>query len=199
MLPAVAVLLLGLVLLWDNDGDEPAGLTFSEADLEALRTGLKITRPQFSGTSLTGDVYDFRAETVEPRDLEMTTADAETLFGKVDYRNGPVVELRSERARIDIPEQIVVLETGIEIKSSDGYVAHAERVEVNIAFSTLEAKGPVTANGPPGDIESAALSIVPAEEPGRANFDNDVLMRFTGGVKVTYIPSTGTDPEQKRP
>lgn len=196
MLPAVAVLLLGLVLLWDGDRNEPVGLTFSDADLEALRTGLKITKPQFSGTSLTGDVYDFRAETVEPRDLEMTSADIETLNGRVDYRGGPVVELRSERARVDIPEQIVVLETGIEITSSDGYVAHAERVEVNIATSRLDATGPVTASGPPGDIESAALTIVPAEEPGAANFANDVLMRFTGGVKVTYIPSTGTDPEQ---
>ncbi|MSU91555.1 hypothetical protein GE300_18405 [Rhodobacteraceae bacterium 2CG4] len=194
-LPAAALVLLGLVLLWDTDRNAGVGLVFDDADLDALRTGLRITRPQFSGTSLEGDVYDFRAQTVEPRDLEMTIADVEQLAGRVTYRDGAVIELRSERARLDIPERRVVLETGIDIRTSDGYAAQAELVEIDIATSTLEATGPIVASGPPGRIEAAALSMMPAANAGGAGFDNEVLMRFTGGVKVTYIPQPEDRPE----
>lgn len=195
VLPAIALALLALVLLWDSDNDAGVGLVFDDADLEAMRTGLRITRPQFSGTSLKGDVYDFRAETVEPRGLEMTTADVEQLSGRVTYRDGATIELRSDHARLDIPERRVVLETGIEIRTSDGYSAQAERVRIDIGASTLEADGPIIASGPPGRIESDALMVEPAGETGGEGFDNEVLMRFTGGVKVTYTPQAKDRPE----
>lgn len=187
LLPLAALALLASVFLWQQNDEEGIGLTFSAADIEAMRTGLRVTNPQLSGSSLNGDLYDFQADVVTPEDLDMTRADIEQLSGRILFRDGRKVEIRSDRAEIEIPAQRVVLDTGIRITTSDGYEAEASRVEVDLREAVLTATGPVTASGPPGQIEAGGMTIVPSAPEGEPGA-NEPLIRFTGGVTLRYTP-----------
>ncbi|MEM7613666.1 MAG: hypothetical protein AAF245_01395 [Pseudomonadota bacterium] len=186
--PLTAVGLLALVFLWQAEDDLGGGLTFSNADLEAMATGLKLSQPQFSGASMGGDIYDFRARTVVPRDIDLTMADIEALDGRVLYADGRVVELTSETAEIDLENRKVVLQTGIVITTSDGYRAKAERLDVDVSAAILEATGPIEATGPVGRITAGRMTIAPAEGFEAPVRVNETLTRFSGGVKLTYTP-----------
>ncbi|MEM8869294.1 MAG: hypothetical protein AAGE38_02765 [Pseudomonadota bacterium] len=189
LFPLGAVSLLAVVFLWQAEDDLGGGLTFSSADLEAMSTGLKINEPQFSGASLGGDIYDFRARTVIPRDIELSMADVDGLDGRVLYADGRVVELVSDTAEIDLENRTVVLKTGIVITTSDGYKARAERLDVDVSAAILTASGPIEATGPMGRITAGQMTITPAEgfeAPLRAN---EALISFAGGVKLAYTPA----------
>lgn len=188
VLPAMALTLFGLVLFWDTSDNSASGITFSEADIETLQNGIQVTRPQFSGASLGGDLYDFNAETVIPRDRDLQMADVETMDGRISFRDGLIAEIQSERAEIDFTARHVVLDTGVGLQTSDGYTATAPYAEIDIAAGSLRADGPVIATGPPGNITAGGLVITPLEETPGLDFGNDVMMQFTNGVTLTYIP-----------
>ena len=109
-----------------------------------------------------------------------------TLSGRVAFRDAQVITLSADTASIDLLARIVVLQSGVEVTTSDGYVAHAPRIEMDVANAILTADGPVEASGPPGEIEAGGLIITRAE--GNAA-GGDVLMRFTGGVTLRYKPA----------
>ncbi len=187
LLPIGALVLLGAVFLWQRSEDLGGGLTFSEADLEAMRSGLRITGPQFSGASLDGDIYDFSADWVVPEDLEMTSLEVSGLEGEVLYRDGRQVSLRSEHAQIDIAERTATLDTGIEIVTSEGYRATATRVDIDLDAGVIEAEGPIDGNGPDGTLRAGAMRM----GSGEAGAEPDgiaTVIDFTGGVHMTYTP-----------
>lgn len=189
LLPLLALALLATVFLWNKDDEAGIGLTFSQADIETMRSGLRVTGPQLSGSSLNGDIYDFRADVVIPQDLQLTHADIEGLTGRILFRDGRQVDLSAARAEIEMPSQRVVLDTGIQIRTSDGYEATAARAEVDLRQAVLTATGPVVASGPPGRIAADGMIITPASADG-ALTANDTLIRFTGGVTLRYTPRT---------
>jgi lipopolysaccharide export system protein LptC len=187
VLPLGALALLAAVFLWQRQEDWGGGLTFSDADLEAMRSGLRISGPQFSGASLAGDIYDFSADWVVPEDLEMTSLEVAGLEGEVLYRDGRRLTLRSDHAQIDVTDRTATLDTGIEITSSEGYRATATRVEIDLAAGVIEAAGPIDASGPDGTLEAGAMRMAPRGPDDTANAE-DTLIDFTGGVRMTYIP-----------
>lgn len=187
LLPLGALALLGAVFLWQRTDDWGGGLTFSEADLEAMRSGLRISGPQFSGASLEGDIYDFSADWVVPEDLEMNSLEVSGLEGEVKYRDGRHLTLRSDHAEIDVDAQTATLDTGIVITTSEGYRATASRVVIDLQAGVIEAAGPIDATGPDGTLQAGAMSMAPKETAEGEN-GIDTLIDFTGGVRMTYSP-----------
>lgn len=188
----MALILLGTVVLWENDRDSGVGLVFSDADLDALKTGMRVTGPQLSGASLTGDLYDFRAETVVPTDRELTALDIQRLVGEIRFRDSRTVSLASDSALIDLSQRRITLISGIDISTSDGYRAQASRVDVDTRAAELVAQGPILADGPLGRITADTLILTPAPVDGTTadgqGSRNDALIRFEGGVTLRYTP-----------
>ncbi|MEM8788232.1 MAG: hypothetical protein AAGE76_08215 [Pseudomonadota bacterium] len=187
-LPLVALGLLAAVFLWREAENPDLGLNFTPADLAAMRTGLTLTAPTFSGASARGDTYEFQARVVMPRDLDLTMADVEDMAGTLNLIDGRRVDLSSDLAELDIENRKVALSVGVTIETSDGYAAEAARVDVDVAAGRLIATGPVTATGPLGEIRADRLELTP-EDPDRGELDlNDTRIRFTGGVVLRYTP-----------
>lgn len=188
LFPLGALGVLAAVFFWQQDQDLGGGLTFSDADLRAMRTGLKLTQPQFSGTSLAGDVYDFKARTVVPRDLELSMAEIEALDGRVEYADGRIVELVAETAEVDIAARLIAMQDGVVITTSDGYRATADRLDVDVSAAILNATGSVVATGPMGRITADALVIEPADGAAQPEHANETLIRFVGKVELVFVP-----------
>jgi len=182
-----ALALLGAVFLWRVEEEQGYSLTFSPADLVDMRASMEVTEPHLSGASLNGDLYDFRAATVVPETIDIARAQIEELSGKVSFRDGRVVWLTSDHAMVDFIADKIMLESGIIARTSDGYTARANLLTLNLATSVLTADGPVTADGPLGQIEAGHLRIEPADNTTGID---DALIHFDGGVTLRY----NTDP-----
>ena len=197
--PLVAAGLLAAVFLSGEPPVTDATLTFSEADLENMRAGLQITNPQLSGASMGGDIYDFQASIVRPRNLDFEVADIEDLVGTIDYVDGPTVFIASKSAEINLVTRLMVLETGIALRTSDGYSGNADRIEVDGQAGRLTATGNVLAEGPIGRISAERLVIAPADPDKPESLGKDTVLRFEDRVRLTYIPQVTDGADQTKP
>ncbi len=191
-LPLVAVGLLAAVVLLSDKPLPQSSLTFSDEDLEAMRGGLQIEGPQFSGVSLGGDVYDFTARRVVPTDLRLSSATVEDLDGAIDYADGRRVLVTAASGRINMVAQEVEIDSAVTISTSDGYRATAARADVRIASGEVDATGGVRAVGPIGEIEADAMRMRPREGAETPKLGKESVIVFEGGVKLRYIPGAST-------
>lgn len=182
-LPLIALALLaGLFFIPAEDRLE-GELEFSRADLAALGSGLRITRPTFTGTSRGGDRFRFTAELVVPDAATPTRASIEALAGHVEFADGRGLELGAETAELDIEAQRMQLMGAVEIETSDGYRIIANRLDAELGTATLTATGDVVAVGPMGRIAAATMTIAPAASDGDAR-----MISFGKGVRLVYDP-----------
>lgn len=185
-LPLAAMALLLAVFLVSREDKLEAGLAFSQADLDALSSGLRISNPQFSGSNTSGDLYNFSAASVVPRDLTMNIAEVEALEGSITYPDGEKLAFTAKNASINLKKRLLVLNEGIAISTSEGYAAMAGRVEMDLNLGVLIGEGNVVATGAIGRISAGSLQINSVTRSGLS--DNSTIV-FSGGVKLNYIPN----------
>jgi len=198
-LPLVAVGLLASVFLSGEPRVTDATLTFSEADLKAMHSGLQITSPQLSGASMAGDIYDFSASVVRPDSLDFSVADISELVGSIAYVDGPTVHITSQSAQLNLLTRNMILETGIELRTSDGYRASADRVEVDGDEAIIKALGNVSADGPLGHVEANRMEILSQGGVDNPDFGKDTVLRFDEQVRLTYNPTAQSENGETRP
>lgn len=186
-LPLAALSLLVAVFLVSREDQLDAGLAFSPADLEAMGSGLRVSNPKFSGSSTTGDLYDFTAASVVPRDLTMNIAEIDALTGKVQFADGETLDIAASDASINLEKRLLVLNDGITITTSNGYSAEAGRVEMDLNLGVVIGEGDVTATGAIGTIKARSMQINSVTRNGLS--DNSVI-NFSGGVSLSYIPNS---------
>ncbi len=185
-LPVAALGLLMAVFLVSHEDELEGGLSFSKADLEAMGTGLRVTNPNFSGSSTRGDIYDFVAGAVVPQDLAMSVASISDLSGTIRFADGAILDLIAAEADFDLENQKLLLSSGIKLQTDGGYTASAGNVAVDLAKGVLSGTDGVSAQGQMGDIEAAAMQINSVTTLG---LDSDAVIKFSGGVRLHYIPN----------
>lgn len=186
--PALAFALLAAVFLLSDRPVPSSHLTFSKEDLEAMKGGMEITAPRFSGQSLAGDTYDFQASSVTPRDLRLTEAEVEDLNGRIDYASGASIRIEAGNGRMDMNLQVIELDTGLRIRTSDGYDAQAGAARIDIAAATVDAAGPVEATGPIGRITAGRLRVEPPAGTAEPSLGKETVLHFRDGVTLRYTP-----------
>lgn len=182
-LPLVALGLLSALFLIQTDDRIGGEIIFTEGDLEALGSGLRITNPTLTGTSRSADRFRFTAEMVVPDAAPPTRASITRLAGEMELHDGPNVELRAEAGELELADQRLQLTGSVDIATSDGYRMRTSRMNIDLSAGAIEAPAPVAATGPLGEIDAGALSIAPASGEGAAR-----RFSFGNGVRVLYDP-----------
>jgi lipopolysaccharide export system protein LptC len=182
-LPLVAVGLLSALFLVQTDDRLGGELTFTQGDMEALGSGLRVTNPTFTGTSRGEDRFRFTADLVVPDAAPPTRASITGLSGEVALLGGPEVGLTAESGELDIEGQQLVLTGAVDIETSDGYRMRAPQVTIDLAAGGIEAGDEVASEGPLGRIDSGTLSVAPASEDTASR-----RFSFGNGVRVVYDP-----------
>ena len=185
-LPLTALALLASVFLLSLRPELREGLTFSEADLRALGSGLAITNPRFSGSSIDGDLYDFEAKSVEPRDETLDAAKIDALTGTIRFQDGLLVDLEAPVADVDMVTETILWAEGLSLVTSDGYTAEAERADMDLNAGIVRGSGGIEATGPMGNITSRQLTI--SGTGGIDGLREGSSVVFTGNVKLRYVP-----------
>jgi lipopolysaccharide export system protein LptC len=182
-LPLVALALLAGLFLISTEEDIEGNLVFSETDLEALGSGMRITEPTFSGSSRDNDRFRFTAELVVPDAAPPTRAVISELSGRIDFVDGPTVHVTAPEAELALDTGLLELTGQVEVDSSDGYHLVSDRMTVDLRAGTLEARGGVGGEGPMGQIDSETMRLEPAGEGG-----DERRFSFGDGVGVVYDP-----------
>ena len=182
-MPLTALGLLATVFLFTTERTIPGGLTFSQTDLETLRTGMQITRPRFSGSSEVGDVYNFTAEMLFPDAPKPEKIEAISLSGQIIFLQGTTMQLSAARAEFELEEKTMRLSEGMTIVFSDGFRAESENLFADLSAGNLTTNGPVKANSPMGNIVAGNLRL----ETNVENDEENRMIWFEDGVKLSIV------------
>lgn len=181
-LPLVALAMLAALFLV-QPGGEGSGLVFSEADLDALGSGLHVANARFDGTNRSGDRFRFHAAQVVPDAAPPTRADLSDLTGTIDFAGGPTVDLASERGDLVLATRLLTLTGNVRITTSEGQSVAAREVVLDLTAGSMRAEGGVETGASGGAISSENLRVDPAGAPGEAR-----RFSFGNGVRLRYDP-----------
>ncbi|HET6518684.1 MAG TPA: LPS export ABC transporter periplasmic protein LptC [Geminicoccaceae bacterium] len=188
LLPATALLLIVLVLLWPYLMGTYSQMIMPIRDAGDLDAGnaMRMARPHYVGRTSDDQPYTVTADNaqLDPErpnlirldnlDAQLTTADARDLTLRAQQG---IYRRNTERLR---------LFGGIELTSSDGYRFETESARVDLARGTVVGPRPVQGTGPTGDLEASRFEIR----------DGGDVLRFEGRVKVTLQPQRTAGPRE---
>jgi lipopolysaccharide export system protein LptC len=185
-LPLMAVAMLLSLFLFPGEERVGGGIVFSEADIESLGEGLRISRPVLTGATRDNDPFRFTAETVVPDAAPPARAGIHRLAGTITFVEGQTVQLEAPVAALDFETQVMEATERVTVISSDGYRLSADRMVLDLVAGTLDAEGTVDGEGPMGTITAETMSIVPVE--GRTG---PRVFSFGNGVRLVYEGADG--------
>lgn len=189
-LPLVALAMLSALFFGQGETPSDDGLVFSQGDVEALGSGLRIMNPTFTGTTSSNDRFRFTAAQVTPDKAPPERADISELAGEVTLAGGPVITVRAATGDLHIPTQRLDMTGDVELDTSDGYRVRAPKLTLDLKSGSMLAGDRVETEGPLGTIDSGSLRIAPTGDPATGGGDDRRRFSFGNGVRVLYVPPT---------
>jgi lipopolysaccharide export system protein LptC len=159
-LPASAVVLLGLVVVWPKlmrDVDR-FKIGFASLQPTAVET-LSMVNARFQGLDNTNRPYTLTAD----KATEQNTKSGIVLLDnpKADFvtRTGTGIYVEARHGVYHQAEKLLDLEGEVSLYQDEGNEMHTERARVNLATSSVEGDLPVTGNGPQGRLAGTGFRI----------------------------------------
>ena len=180
LLPALALCLIALVVLWPQLIGGAGGLIapiFANAEIDGADVML-MHNPRYVGRTRDAEPYELTAASayVDPKKpglihLEQLAAEL-TPASRRDLRLVALTGLYNRAAdKLD-------LDGDIALTTSDGYRFETQRARINLQAGRVVGNQPVEGWGPAGTLSADRFEI----------HDSGQLLRFEGRVKVTLPP-----------
>ena len=183
VLPAMAIILLGSIFVLSTSNKVREGLIIADAKLAELAIGQKITNPNFSGVTKSGDAFSISAEWALPDAPNPEKIELSQPRTVIDFESGRKLETRAGSGLLDLGASEATLSNEVDLTTSNGYVARSTALVLNFESGNVHSLGPVQATGPVGSIEAGSMTLL--QNLDQKDHGNAVLM-FTGGVKLIY-------------
>jgi lipopolysaccharide export system protein LptC len=180
ILPAVALCLVGLVVLWPQLIGSAGGLIapiFANAEIEGTDVML-MHNPRYVGRTRDAEPYELTAASAyvdpkKPSHIHLDHLAAE--LTPPDKRNLELVALTGLYNRT---ADKLDLDGDIALTTSDGYRFETQSARINLQSGRVLGDQPITGQGPAGTLSADQFEI----------HDSGQLLRFKGRVKVTLPP-----------
>lgn len=187
LLPLAALGLLSTLFLLSRTVDPNQPIPVAEVGLEQRAQKQGASNATFTGVTDEGDLIKLNAEVARPDAKDQRRILAEVVDSRLTLTSGSLIDIVSNEAEVHQDDFTIKLIGDVQITTSTGYRMNTEIL--NSRFDKLYAQtpGPVTGNGPPGDIDAGRMLLAPNEETG------DTHLFFTDGVKVIYQPENAED------
>lgn len=182
LLPLAALAMLSTLFLLSRSREPTLSVPFADALEEGETARQQVGAPYYAGTTDRGDVLTMTARTARPDTEGVILAD--DLSARLQLQSGGEILLDSARATVTDGDRQTLLEGGVRIESSTGYVVTTDSLISGLDRIEAETLGPVQGDGPLGTLNAGKLRIVPTED------GTDVQLLFTDGVKLVYRPQT---------
>ncbi len=185
-LPLVAIGILSTVFLVQQEDQFEGGLVFTKIDRATLGDGLTISNPRYSGITTGGDAFTLAAVRATPDQSKATKLELTDIKAEFSYANGLNVLANAAHGLALISDQVLHLDGGLTGESTNGFMFNGTGGVFDLRSGAFESAGAVTIVGPDQRLEAGKMRVTPAQ-----NDENQILF-FEKGVKITYIPASST-------
>ena len=194
LLPLAALATLSLLFLLPRS-DFVGGLILSGADLAALRDGLRLNEPRFSGSTDHGEPFSISADWALPDSPNPSRIELSAVVGEIVLTGGRSAGITAPDGALRPRDRSLTLSGGVELSTSDGYVLRTDAAEADMASRIIRLPGPLTGKGAGGELQAGSMrawseGAGPDGQGGAGR--NGYIIRFEGGVRVVFQP--GVEP-----
>lgn len=185
-LPSLALMTLGVVLIWPGLQSRVGGLTVSFAHVDQVNSELRMLAPRLTGTDKEGRAYTVTANSAIPERNDMSRIKMEQIDGDMTLSDGTWVNVTSPYGVYDKLLRRMELTGPINVHTDRGYEMSAKSALVDLAKSAITSDEPVALQGSFGTLEADRGRL---EDRGRHVY-------FDGNVRGQFIQSKAKERQQ---
>ena len=186
--PIVGIFLVGSVFLLSNANKLSKLTEVIDGPLAEIAVGQRITNPNFSGVTKSGDAFTIIAEWALPDGPKPTKVELNKPRTTINFKDGRTMRTTAGLGALNIRTSSATLTNGVKLRTTDGYTATSKSVQINFETGNLNSEGPVIAHGPVGSIEAGAMTLTQNLDQ---NPTGNAVLVFNNGVKLIYKPTDG--------
>lgn len=178
-LPAVALLLIALVIAWPHIQKQNIGLQIGFSAIDVGETGEpSMINPRYTGSDDDGQPFTVTADLA--KNLVLNTRQVELEMPKADITlsDGTWLVVTAESGIYNREGQRLDLSGAVNVFHDSGYELRTDAVKVDLGRGSAESITPVRGQGPFGELEAEGMRII----------DRGRIIHFTGDATVTFYP-----------
>lgn len=184
ILPTLAAILIGLVVLWPQISPRHDRFRIGFADLEVSDDGLSMIRPRYVGTDEQSRPFSISASSV--RNL---VPDGETMLldepeAEITLQDGSWVTVTADTGVYDVDENALTLSGAVRLYHDEGYSLETTKAYVDLAQSVITGDEAVSGHGPSGFLEGTGFRVG----------DNGLTIDVRGPARMIINPSVQVQP-----
>ncbi|WP_198154834.1 LPS export ABC transporter periplasmic protein LptC [Oceanibaculum pacificum] len=182
LLPSVAVVLVGLVIVWPEfmSDDSRFRLGAVKVDVRDAET-LNMVNPRFVGTDERNRPFIVTADSANQSRADSALVTLAAPKADMTMEDGTWVALTATNGLFDRNQQAVDLGGGVNVFHDSGYEFRSEKARIDMQTGEASGNQPVEGQGPLGQVEAQGFTIL----------DKGARILFTGKAKMVTYPKEG--------
>ncbi len=175
LLPAVAVLLVVLVVLWPhlNSSDRKFRMGFTTSKLDGAE-GSSMINPRFFGTDEKGRPFSITADVAHNPLAGESKVTLERPKADIALKDGTWLAVSAQSGIYDRDPNTLELKGGVTLFHDSGYEFKTETITVNMNEASATGRQPVSGHGPFGEVSAEGLVVK----------DKGMVLHFTGKARL---------------
>lgn len=180
LLPAIALLLLAIVMAWPwlTGGYHGLIVPVFKSVLDHETDVMRMSKPRYVGRTKASEAYEVTASSAFLDPAEPDRIHLDQLRAVLERTSGSAVRLSADEGVYLRKRDILELDGDLELIFGEGYRFTTESAHVDLGRGHVAGAHPVTGEGPVGVLAADRFDI---EDGGKR-------LRFEGQVQVTIRP-----------
>lgn len=159
VLPAIAILLIGLVVLWPYLTPERSGFQIGFADVEDSVESMSMIDARFVGTDENNLPFTVSAERVDNLVPGATEMVLRSPAADMTLEDGSWVMVRSKTGEYKVEAKSLDLVGDVEMFHDGGYEFRTSRASVDLGRGVITGSEPVAGHGPFGEVTAEGFQV----------------------------------------
>lgn len=183
LLPAVAVGLIVLVVLWPQIHIDASQFSIGFSRLRMSGSEFpSMVNARFVGTDRRNQPFAVTADLAKSTTLSSTKVELEMPKADLGMNDGSSMMLMANSGTYDQTGKTLKLQGAVNLFHDSGYEFKTSTADVDLANGAASGNSPVQGHGPFGELYSEGFRIA----------GDGKRLLFTGKAKLTIFPSAGT-------
>ena len=161
LLPAIAVALILLIVVWPQIDSDDSRFRIKVSDLTAdLAENLSMLNARFDGLDDKNQPFSVTADEAIQTPDRANIIDLAFPKADISLKDGAWLAMEAEKGTFDRDAKTLELNGGVTLFHDKGYELKTETVRIDLEASTAESFNIVTGQGPFGSIKSQGVRVL---------------------------------------
>ena len=139
-----------------------------------------MSNARYLATDPKGQPYTITAKLAYQEPGDDSLVFMEQIEGDISLKSGAWLSVSADRGVFDQQDQLLILESNVDLFSDAGYEMHTDSAQIDLASGTAQGDMQVQGQGPAGLLDATGFRIT----------GNGDIIDFTGPVHMTVYPGS---------